>query len=349
MDIKLTDYYLFSVPVSFEISRVHIPYSRHVILKLIIDGRIGIGEGVLYHRSIHDTENYLKQFNPNLDFLKFDSGLTEAFDEALLDAEEKIDKSYLPKYTKQVFIEKPKDMFVNILEMINQGTDNIKIKLGRNINNDIELIKRLKLEFPGINFKADVNRGYTAHDFVKILDVGSGFIKIWEEPVITSNQQLLKEIKEKYQIRIMLDESIRSIEDLNKYISLQIIDILNIKLSRVGGISMAKKYVNICREHNVDISIGCNEELGIGMWSINTFAKNVESCVGVEGIGSERLKFDIVQKNFFSEKELFKASEINHFSVFTKKNKMMILDLVKELKENYLAKCRNFLILCKII
>jgi L-alanine-DL-glutamate epimerase-like enolase superfamily enzyme len=281
--------------------------------------------------------------------LSFDSGLAEAFDSACLDAQNLIDRDHHPAYTKQVFVKKPQKMIDEIAELINQETKNIKIKLGRNVNDDIYLIKKLKSEFPNINFKADVNRGYDRHSFIRVLEVSDRFIDLWEEPVKNVDQSYLPDIKRKYQIKIMLDESIRKIEDLKKYINEKIIDVLNVKLSRVGGISEAKKYLDICNKSNVGISIGCNEELGVGMWTINTLSKKINNLAGVEGIGPERLGFDIIENNQFSDSLLKKAGAKKHFDIFTENRTMTNSDIFNEIKENYAVKFMNLLILCKII
>lgn len=349
MDINLLNYYLFSVPVNFDISQVHIPYSRHVVIKINYDGREGIGEGVLYSRSIRETEIFLKKYHTGLDLLSFDSGLAEAFDSACLDAQNMIDRNYKPAYTKQVFIKKPEEMMKEIADLIERGINNIKIKLGRNVNNDIYLIKKLKSKFPNINFKADVNRGYDRNSFIRVLEASDRFINLWEEPVRVSDQLQLPDIKRKYQIKIMLDESVRSIEGLNRYIHEGIVDVLNIKLSRIGGMTMASKYIDICNRNKIGISIGCNEELGVGMWTINTLSKKINNLIGVEGIGPERLGFDIIENNQFSERLLKKAGAKKHFGIFTKENVMASVDIFNEIKENYAAKFMNLLILCKII
>ncbi|MBI3558892.1 hypothetical protein HY085_00690 [Candidatus Gottesmanbacteria bacterium] len=91
-------------------------------------------------------------------------------------------------------------------------------------------------------------------------------------------------------IPVMLDESIITLSDLKEAISLQSLDVLNIKLTRVGGITKANNYVRLCQKAGIRISVGCNEELEIGTAAIYTFAKNIKNLYGVEGFGPERLK-----------------------------------------------------------
>lgn len=352
MNIKLLNYYLFSVSVSFEISRIHIPYSRHIIMELLIDGKKGTGEGISYKSSLSKIEKYISKIDFNRidmnDLVSKEPGLAAAIDQAINFSKEAGTGFSRPrtKYTKQVFIQPVNQMINEVDKLVNGGCTDIKLKLGRRVKDDIQLIKILASKFPKINFKADVNGGYNIEEFEKILKMNKGFIQVWEEPIQKKDQRFLANLKRKYKIKIMLDESVRKIEDLNYYIKENLIDILNIKLSRVGGLSYAKEYVKICQQNNIEISIGCSEELGIGMLAINVLASRIKNLVGVEGIGSERLGFDVIDKNnHFSERKLYDAAKNKKFKVFSKKNKMQLTDIFCEVKENYKAKLNNLRIL----
>lgn len=356
MDINLVNYYLFSVPVNFDISKIHIPYSRHIIVELKVDGKRGIGEGVSYRSSLSQLEKYLTEISDNnllrnwdkntARFVKLEPGLVAAMDQAILGVKGALETDYVPRYTKQVFIQKPIKMMREVDKLTRLGTREIKIKLGRNIKNDCELIKELKKKSARVKYKADVNCGYTAQIFEKMLKISGDLINVWEEPVQRNEQCFLPDLKEKYQIKIMLDESVRIIDDLKKYADNDVIDILNIKLSRLGGITEAKKYIKLCKQNNLGISIGCNEELGIGMKAINFIASQVPNIIGVEGEGGKRLGFDIVDKNKdFSLGLLTRAAAKNRFPVFTKDNKISLFDRYNEYVENIKAKYQNLKIL----
>lgn len=348
MKIKLINYYLFSVPVSFEISTIHIPYSRHIVVELEVDGKRAVGEGISYKSSLSQVEKYIRDININkinlYEIIAKEPGLAAAIDQAIIAGRGKGGLTQKLNYTKQVFIKPVSTMVDEIDALVKSKCKDIKLKLGRKVEDDIKLIQILKEKFPTINFKADVNCGYSKQEFIKVLKANQFFIKTWEEPVKKGDQKSLVDIKHKYKIKVMLDESVKNINELNFYIKENIIDILNIKLSRIGGLSKAKEYIKICEKNKIKISVGCSEELGIGMNAINQLAGSVHNVFGIEGIGSERLKFDITKNGIFDKGKLYKAKQKLDFNVFEKNKIMNFFDKLQEKKENIQAKIYNGLI-----
>lgn len=353
MDIKLVNYYLFSVPVSFEISKIHIPYSRHILIELEVDGKRGIGEGISYKSSLSQIERYLQDIDFNSLYLKKiiskEPGLATAIDQAILDAQGAFGNLKIPEYTRQVFIQPVERMMEDIELLIKNNCRKIKIKLGRNAENDKQLIKIIQNKYSHVQFNADVNCGYDYYNFEEVLKVNKDFIKVWEEPVKKQDQKKLVQLKEKYKIRTMFDESVKTINDLKYYINEKIIDILNIKLSRVGGITKAIEYVELCKKNGIGVSVGCSEELGIGMKAIDYLTSKIPEVVGVEGEGKERLGFDVLNNDYkFDEEKLIQAAKKNHFMVFSKNKKMTKFDQYFEFSKNLNAKFHNLkILLCR--
>ena len=348
MNYRLSNYYLFSVATLFEIAKLHIPFSRHVIVEMEINKKKTYGEGVIYKTSLSFVEKLLMRLvgenwskgkwrKTVADLIPQEPGLAGAIDQASTQlASNK--KSIV--YTKQIFIKPISKMLIEINYLVATGCREIKLKLGRNLKHDLELISILRERYPQIGFKADVNCGYSSAQFEKLLERSAGFIKIWEEPVEKKYQPDLVNIKQKYKIKIMLDESVQSLGSLKQYDSAGIIDVLNIKLSRVGGITAAMKYIDYCQKNNLGVSIGCSEELGVGMGTIDYLVKIAQYVVGVEGVGSERLGFDIIDdKNNFSLSRLQQAAKLLRFSIFSKNAKMSIFD---KLQMFYGSKCATF-------
>ena len=91
---------------------------------------------------------------------------------------------------------------------------------------------------------------------------------------------------------MILDESVRSATDLGDAIACGAVDILNLKLSRLGGITAALEYRHRCAQAGVDVLIGCNEELGPGMAAV-LHAAAAWSPFETEGVGWVRLGLDV--------------------------------------------------------
>ena len=136
----------------------------------------------------------------------------------------------------------------------------IKIKPGK----DVEYIKAVREEFPDFELMADANSAYTLEDVDTLKQLDQFDLSMIEQPLahrdIIDHSKLAKEIE----TPICLDESIRSVEDVEKAVKLGSCEVINLKPQRVGGLEEAKKIDEVCRENNISAWIGGHLESGIG-------------------------------------------------------------------------------------
>lgn len=136
----------------------------------------------------------------------------------------------------------------------------IKIKPGW----DIAVVKEVRRHFPDITLTIDANSAYTLDDIELFKAMDEYNLTYIEQPLgeddIVDHAVLQKMIK----TPICLDESINSVDDARKAITLGSGKIINIKSSRVGGICEAIKIHDLCMKHNIPVWCGGMTELGIG-------------------------------------------------------------------------------------
>lgn len=63
----------------------------------------------------------------------------------------------------------------------------------------------------------------------------------------------------------MADESLKTLEDAFRLAQNQKIDMLNIKLMKVGGILEASHINSVAKSANIKVMIGCIDECGLGI------------------------------------------------------------------------------------
>jgi len=162
-------------------------------------------------------------------------------------------------------------MVQDSLKAVSLGYDALKIKLGNDIQSDIqrvvEIYKATK-EYQ-VSLRLDANQGWSAKDSVELLqtleylDIELEFI---EQPTIAYDLDALLYIKQRVQTPLLVDESIFNIYDVKRVLDMDCADIINIKLAKSGGISQALKIADITQEYNKKCMIGCMLE---GIISIN--------------------------------------------------------------------------------
>ncbi|ASB87783.1 o-succinylbenzoate synthase [Bacillus sonorensis] len=153
------------------------------------------------------------------------------------------------------------DMLQEIDQYVKEGYQRIKLKIQP--GQDIELLKEIRRHFPRVPLMADANSSYELKDISRIKELDEFKLMMIEQPLddddIVDHRHLQKHIK----TSICLDESIRSADDARKAIELGSCKIINIKPSRVGGLTEALKIHDLCKKHNMPVWCGGMFETGI--------------------------------------------------------------------------------------
>jgi O-succinylbenzoate synthase len=136
----------------------------------------------------------------------------------------------------------------------------IKIKPGR----DMELVQRIRQEFPHIKLMVDANSAYRLEDWPLLKQLESFYLMMIEQPLGWDDLFSHIELQKKLQTPICLDECIHSEEHALAAVTMGACKIINIKLGRVGGFTAAKRIHDICNQHGVPVWCGGMLETGIG-------------------------------------------------------------------------------------
>jgi L-alanine-DL-glutamate epimerase-like enolase superfamily enzyme len=318
--------YIISFPIDFKLSRFRILYSHHILVTLEGDNYIGIGSGVLYRSTawtikrlwdggIRHKLTSLKLdelevvWQPWLDTIVHTApALAFAIDTALWDLKGHITnqsvasllgdakRSTIP-ITEQIFISDWSKTENELNQILQRGTSRIKVKTGFGLQQDIDLIKRVRdCVGNGVELRVDANRAYSFDESVEMYKKLPQFdVLAVEEPLYDKDFATLRRFRETVGMPVMLDESVLTLEDLQNAITAKAIDCLNIKLTRIGGLSKALAYRKFCDNNGIAVSIGCNEDLGPGMASILHLSAATAQLYSTEGIGHLRLGSDLIK------------------------------------------------------
>jgi len=156
----------------------------------------------------------------------------------------------------------PEDLIEVVRKSLEEGYKRIKVKIKPGL--DIDIIRALRTAFPDVPLMADANSAYTLADIDLLKQLDAFNLMMIEQPLasddIVDHAKLQKELK----TPICLDESILSLEDTRKAFELGSTKIINIKISRVGGLTEAKKIHDFCMAHGIPVWCGGMLESGIG-------------------------------------------------------------------------------------
>jgi o-succinylbenzoate synthase len=136
----------------------------------------------------------------------------------------------------------------------------IKIKPGK----DVEQVGRIRQDFPRIKLMVDANSAYRASDWPLLKQLDGYNLMMIEQPLGWDDLYSHAELQKKLQTPICLDECIHSIEHAEAAVALGACKIINIKLGRVGGYTVAKKIHDLCQANRIPVWCGGMLESGIG-------------------------------------------------------------------------------------
>jgi o-succinylbenzoate synthase len=143
-----------------------------------------------------------------------------------------------------------------------EGYIRIKIKIAP--GNDLQYVKALRKEFPGLHLQVDANSAYTLDDidiFRRMDDMG---LLLIEQPLGYDDIYFHSKLQRELKTPICLDESIHSLDDTRAAIELDSCRIINIKPGRVGGFSESILIHDYCQSKSIPVWHGGMLESGIG-------------------------------------------------------------------------------------
>jgi O-succinylbenzoate synthase len=156
---------------------------------------------------------------------------------------------------------------------LEQGYKRIKMKIAP--GKDLAYLRAVRSRWPDVLLMADANSAYSLDNpehvaALKALD-GLGLMMI-EQPLADDDIVDHARLQAQLETPICLDESIHSVDDARKALDLGSCRIINIKVSRLGGLSEARRVHDLCLARQVPVWCGGMHEFGIGR------AANVAIC-----------------------------------------------------------------------
>ncbi|SDY89072.1 muconate cycloisomerase [Modestobacter sp. DSM 44400] len=163
---------------------------------------------------------------------------------------------------------------------VEEGYRTLKVKIGRNDEEDIEKVLRLRREVgPEIRIRLDANQAYTAPQAIRVLQaVTEARIDSVEQPCRAEDLSGARRVREMVSIPVLADESIFSAADVVTVAEAQAVDAVNLKLVKAGGILGGREVATVCRAYGLPFFVGSNLELAPG---ISASIHSAASTMGV--------------------------------------------------------------------
>jgi o-succinylbenzoate synthase len=168
-------------------------------------------------------------------------------------------------------------------EFVSEGFTCLKVKCGMDADQDIEAVLAIRNAVgKSIKIRLDANEGYTLEKALRVIEtlerLGAD-IEILEQPTPAKYLYALKEVTSQCPVPIMADETALTLRDSLKAVKMEIADMINIKLMKIGGITNAIKANTFAEIADIPVMAGCMNESMAAMAASVHFAcafKNVK-------------------------------------------------------------------------
>ena len=161
----------------------------------------------------------------------------------------------------------PDETILKAKEFVLQGFKSIKIKGGQNVDLEAEKILKVR-EAVGknIELRFDANQGYSVEDTLKFVEkTRPANLELIEQPTPRAELDQLGTVTSGVSIPVMADESLMNLRDAFRLARRDLMDMINVKLMKVGGISEALQINAVARSAGLEVMVGCMDEAALAI------------------------------------------------------------------------------------
>ncbi|NLS10649.1 o-succinylbenzoate synthase [Nesterenkonia sp. MY13] len=156
------------------------------------------------------------------------------------------------------------ELLTQVEKHVSSGYPRVKLKIAPGW--DVEPVKAVREAYPELDVHVDANGAYPgdaeAFEILRALDPYG--LTMIEQPFAPRNFLDSARLQQQLQTPVCLDESVETLDDLATALELKAGGVLNIKVSRMGGLTAARKAHDLAQEAGWPVWCGGMHEFGIG-------------------------------------------------------------------------------------
>jgi L-alanine-DL-glutamate epimerase-like enolase superfamily enzyme len=152
---------------------------------------------------------------------------------------------------------------------VHDGFEVLKVKVGTDAAGDVARVQAIRAAVgPGVVIRLDANQGWTPREAVRVIraleDAELG-VELVEQPVPAADLAGMAWVSDRVDTPILADEAVYGVRDLVEVIQLRAADLVNVKLSKCGGLGPARTLLELARTYGLGTLVGSMMEGPVGV------------------------------------------------------------------------------------
>ena len=149
-----------------------------------------------------------------------------------------------------------------------RGFSVFKVKVGRDLDDDVRALASVHAAVPDASFRLDANCGYEAHEALALLHETARrglVVECFEQPCARDDLDGMAEVTRATAVPVVADESVRDLADLRRVVARRAASAINVKLAKTGSLVAARALARAARAEGLGLMCGAMVETRLGL------------------------------------------------------------------------------------
>jgi L-alanine-DL-glutamate epimerase-like enolase superfamily enzyme len=162
----------------------------------------------------------------------------------------------------EIGITSAKEMVKEAQRLVNLGFEVIKLKAGKDMEEEMKGLKGIRAALgSNVELRVDPNAGWSRRDALSAAEIMTKYeVSYLEQPLPRWDLEGLAMVRKQTGMQIMVDESVWDPHDVVRVAKAEAADIINIKITKTGGLTTALEVYNTAKAFGISCVIGTELE-----------------------------------------------------------------------------------------